>query len=206
MRIWVLDDAVVSQKRIPWYLRQLLPQAQVRVFDCWLKLEAAWQTEERPVGIILDLLVPHKNLMLVRFLLGYNRAFSWVGSILKMLIRPWIPSYIAGLRSNLMSGSTDFWGGVDFLRTRAIQNDLGSTRVYVYSITVNEQYRKIDDVFDPVCNIVIDEYLKKNIVPHLKQRVKFFAKGYFTGPFRSKIVFDSLEDLIVQMREDLMIK
>ena len=211
--IWLLDDARATCSRIPRFIAQKTKELVVRVFNTRLEMEAAWQAGRRPVAIVLDLLVLDKHFFLAQLLLLRNAPGwrCWIGYIVSPFVRLFVrmlpsifPSYLAKLEGDLMTGTSRFWGGVEFLRTRLRQQDL-SVPVYVYSIAANEVYREGDHVFGPQL-LKVHQLVERDLMPELGGLVRIFPKGFYAGnPWDRTLVHDGFAELFGRLRSDLKI-
>lgn len=210
--IWLLDDAKATCSRIPRFIVEKTTEFVVRVFNTRLEMEASWQAGQRPVAIVLDLLVPEKYFFLVQLLTLRNASGwrRWIGYGISPFVRMfvWIfslffPSYLAKLQGDLMMGVSRLWGGVEFLRTRVGRQDL-QVPVYVYSIAANETYVKGDSLFGPKC-IKVLQFVERALLPELQGLVRIFPKGFYTSPWESQMVHDGFPELFEQLQNDLKI-
>lgn len=208
MNIWELERGMFSVAII----KERLSNHSIRLFASWLEMEAAWRTETRPEAIVMELAIPEPHPVLAHLLLSYYGWFygfpfvfglKWVLRVLWYFLttKPF-PNYLFTLwPSNLVDRGYDFdsWGGLLFMRQRALRKDQGQVKIYIYAQAANTEYWKLDADYGPTC-----AYIMSHVQTLRSVDFKSFAKGYRVGPPWQPltIVGDEHEKLAEQIRRD----
>ena len=192
--VWVLEDAKETRGRIKRLIEDGLTGVVVRFFDDRAVIESAWQKEQRPSAIVLDLLVPDKRSLVKPLLVR-----DWTKYLLRKFVLPLIrdKEWLIGRRDR-------FWGGVEFIRSRIHSADL-SVPVYVYSIAMNEEYGRLDPPFGEIA-ATIRQYIRNVLLPVLATaQIHFFSKGFRADRNSPLLVNDEFNRLLYQLKADLQI-
>lgn len=214
--VWLLDDARYTVTRVGGWFTQRAPDVAFRAFPSRFEMESAWQNGQRPSAIILDLLVPDfrdvpswqhmtVSLIVMRNASGWRGLKARVVSIpLLWVLKPFLPRIVRVFGNGNVRGlgRLTCWGGLAFLNARRINGDL-KVPVYVYSIAANEEYRRRDYVFRPICEEIMLGLEQLREETPLRDLVRVFAKGFFSSPLADSFVHDEFDSLFDMIKLDL---
>ena len=136
LTVWILEDGDFTPRHIASGLHQQFPGSTLRVFETRLEIEDAWLNEKHPDAVIIDLLVIDQKAWLAKIVFNrWGRIFLLPALL---LLGKWFAPYLKRLAltadKGLIEGRDNYWGGLEFIRSRILKQDQGDTPFYVYSM------------------------------------------------------------------------
>lgn len=184
LSIGILEDSYYYQTKITEAVKSICSNVEIRIFKKRAELEKAWIDGYRPHALILDLLVPDwlPNWVII-FFSGTVRGViaRRMRSLLRGRLQRWVEAkltqHLEGIPENLMMGRDPYWGGIEFIRTRMLNNDRNGVHFYVYTIAANTEFLNLNPYGKPCKQIML--YFQKEV--QQKVSIEVFAKDVFKG-------------------------